>query len=131
MAPASLDPLRIEDGEPAVVERVGHERFRGQTRDGRDIFASWDPSLPWVFSVDGQVAPRIDVGATGIGFETAATPSTNADLAFQTPIEHRLIIAVQAVAWALLFAARRFLFSSERRESRAKLDVVRGDEVVR
>ena len=131
VAPANLDPLRIEDAEPAVIERIGHDVFRGQTRDGRDIFASWDPSLPWVFSVDGQVAPRIDAGNTGIGFETAATPSTEAEFVFMTPALHRIIIGVQAIFWVLLFVGRRFLFSSERRQSRAELTILRGDEVIR
>ena len=131
VAPANLDPLRIEDAEPAVIERIGHDVFRGQTRDGRDIFASWDPSLPWVFSVDGQVAPRIDAGNTGIGFETAATPSTEAEFVFMTPALHRIIIGVQAIFWVLLFVGRRFLFSSERRQSRAELAILRGDEVIR
>lgn len=131
VAPATLNPLRIEDAQPAVVQRVDHDTFQGQTRDGRDIFAAWDPSPNWTFTVDGQVAPRIDIGDSALAFETASTPSTAAELSFATPVSHQLIIIVQSVGWALLFMARRFLFASERRARRADIEVVRSDEVVR
>ncbi len=131
VAPATLDPLRIEDAQPAVVQRVDHDTFQGQTRDGRDIFAAWEPSSRWVFTVDGQVAPRIDIGDEGLAFETASTLSTSAELSFQTPVSHQIVIIAQGLAWALLFMARRFLFASERRAGRAGLTVVRSGEVVR
>lgn len=131
VAPATLDPLRIEDAEPAVTQRVGHDVFQGQTRDGRDIFASWEPSPNWVFTVDGQVAPRIDVGDAALAFETATTPSTVAELSFSTPVSHQIVIVLQSIGWAALFMARRFLFASERRAGRAELTIVRADEVVR
>ena len=131
VAPAALDPLRIEDAEPAVVQREGHDTFVGQTRDGRDIFASWQPLSGWVFTVDGQVAPRIDVGNSALAFETAATPSTDAQLTFETRLLHRITIVIQAIAWAALFMTRRFLFATERSSSRSKLNLIRGSEIVR
>ena len=129
--PANLAPLLMQNMEPAVVQRVGHDTFQGQTRVGRDVFASWEPLPQWIFTVDGTVAPRIEASEFSLAFETSSTPSANAVLSFETEISHRIIVIIQAVGWALLFMARRFLFASERRAVRDRLDVVKNSEVVR
>ena len=129
--PASLDPLRIEDGDPAVVQRTGHDAFTGQTRDGRDIFASWQPSSRWTLTVDGQVAPRIDVGDNALAFETALTPSTDARFSFATPLAHRVAVVVQAIVWLAFFAIGRILSGRERRSRRERVDADRPLQVVR
>ncbi len=127
VAPTAFDPLRIADAEPAVVQRTGFETFQGQTRDGRDIFTSWQPSSQWTFTVDGQVAPRIDAGPNAMAFETAATPSADAQLNYQTPVLHQIVIAIQSLGWAILFMLRRYFFASERRAARAQLKGLRSD----
>lgn len=129
--PLNLGPLLMENMEPAVVQRVDHDTFRGQTRDGRDVFAAWQPFPQWIFTVDGQVAPRLTASENSLAFETASTPSLDAELSFETELSHRAIILIQAVGWSLLFIARRSLFSRERRTVRDGLEVVKSSEVVR
>ncbi len=114
IAPTLLEEGRIEDAEPVVVNRLDHETFAGQTRDERDVFASWQPSSNWTFTVDGRAAPRLDVVDFGMAFETAGTPSTDAQLSYSTPVAHRIVVVIQALGWLLAFMARRVLLSSER-----------------
>lgn len=126
--PAVLESGTIENAVPAVVNRVDHETFEGQTRDGRNVFASWQPSEQWTFTVDGQVVPRIDAGDSALGFETAGTPSTNAALTYTTLLRDRVVVIVQALAWIIAFMVRRVFLSAERRTVRGEVLVEQGSE---
>ena len=128
VAPAVLANGSVEDAVPAVVNRVGHDSFVGQTRDERDIHAAWQPSAQWVFTVDGQVAPRIDVGDFALGFETAGTPSTDARLSYSTLLRDRVVVIVQALAWVVAFMIRRVFLSRERRTVRGEVLVTQGTQ---
>lgn len=119
VAPASLDPLRIDDANPAVVERADHAVWEGQTREERDVFASWEPSPRWILTLDDRVVPRIDVGSVGMAFDTSSTSgATNARFVYETEDAHRLILGLQAAAWLVLVAWHRWIVGSERRQRR-------------
>lgn len=128
IAPATMQSGTIENAVPAVVNRVDHETFEGQTRDGRDVFVSWQPSAQWTFTVDGQVAPRIDAGEFAMGFETANTPSTAAQLTYTTLLRDRVVVIMQALAWIIAFMVRRVFLSSERRIVRGEVLTEQGSE---
>ena len=119
LAPDSLAELQFVDSAPAVVQREAHDLFVGQTRLERNVYASWEPSNSWSLEVDGRVAPRIDVGEVGIGFETAGLTETAAVLEFETNGSHRLILAAQSIGWILVVAVRRWLVGENRRGRRA------------
>ncbi len=120
LAPASLEALQFTNADPAVTTRSGHATFTGQTRVERNVYASWEPSPRWVLEVDGRVAARIDTGAVGMGFQTADAVNTEAQLTYQTADSHRIIVILQALAWVVLFAGRRWLVGERRRADRAE-----------
>jgi hypothetical protein len=119
VAPASLETMRIDDPAPAVVVREGPVEWSGQTRAERSLFASWEPSSRWTLSIDGRVMPRVDVGPVGMGFDTApAGGATTATFRYNTSDLHRIVLGVQAVAWIVLIAIRRWLIGQARRSAR-------------
>ena len=118
LAPASLDALQLNDADPAVSTRTGHASFSGQTRVERDVYASWQPSQRWTLEVDGRAAPRIETGEVGIGFQASQATSTEAELSYETSDSHRIVILLQAAAWLLLFAGRRWFVGEQRRVTR-------------
>lgn len=119
VAPAALETLRIDDPAPAVVSRSGPAEWTGQTRVERSLFASWEPSPRWRLLIDGRAVPRVDVGAVGMGFDTSpAGDSTAAVFAYETTDLHRIIVSVQAAAWLLLIAARRWIVGQSSRDAR-------------
>lgn len=128
VAPAALDPLRITDAAPAVVDRDGHVDWSGQTRAERSLYASWEPSPRWTLEIDGTVMPRVDVGSVGMGFDTAAAGGeTMARFSYQTNDMHRLILGLQAAAWIALIGVRRWSVGQSRRAARR--DAARSEHV--
>ena len=123
VAPAELDPLRITDALPAVVDRTEMFRFDGRTRAEREIFASWEASPRWTLVADGDVVPRIDVGPVGMGFATAELGEVEAVLQYETADSHRIVAFAQAAGWIALLILRRFLVGVARRSSRRELAV--------
>jgi len=122
VAPTALSALRLSDAQPAVVERTGVADFEGQTRAERDVFASWEPSSRWTLRLGESVAPRVDVGTVGMGFETSsASDTTNAVFTYDTAESHTIIVVVQAVGWLMLFVIRRWLVGAERRDDRRQV----------
>jgi hypothetical protein len=116
IAPSSLDPLRIDDANPVVVERLEHVVWEGQTREERDMFASWEPSPRWTLTLDDRVVPRIDIGTGGMAFDTSSiSGATNARFSYETEVSYRLILVLQAAAWLVLFAGHRWVVGGERR----------------
>jgi len=113
-----LETFRITDALPAIVDRVEHVQFEGQTRAERNVFASWEPSPRWVLEANGNAVPRLDVGDVGIGFETAAIGSVDAVLRFETPDSHRIVAIAQGIGWIALVGLRRWLIGRERRDDR-------------
>ena len=115
------DVLRITDPLPAIVDRVQHLEFSGQTRAERDLFASWEPTSRWTLLADGNAVQRIDVGDVGIGFESSSLGAVDAVLSYETSDEHRLISIAQAIGWIALFGLRRWLIGRARRDDRREL----------
>lgn len=119
VAPADLDSLRITDPAPAVVTRDDHAEWSGQTRAERSLYASWEPSPRWRLQIAGQVMPRVDLGPVGMGFDTSpAVGETSAVFSYETADSHRLILGVQAAAWVVLLAARRWIVGQANRNAR-------------
>jgi len=120
VAPAVLDNLRLDDPAPVLIERVGSDEWSGQIRTTRNVYAAWEPSDRWTLRVGDTVMPRIDVGTVGMGFDTAdVTEIGDARLSYATSESHRLILGVQAAAWAALVFLRRWIVGRERREVRS------------
>ena len=118
VVPLQMETARITDALPAIVDRVEHLRFEGQTRAERNVFASWEPSPRWVLEANGSAVPRIALGEVGIGFDTATIGATDAILRYETADSHRIIIVVQVLAWIALVGLRRWLIGRERRDDR-------------
>lgn len=118
VAPNDLDSRRMIDAQPALVDRVDHVEFEGQTRAERDVFASWQPTPRWVLTSDGNAVPRVDVGEVGIGFASSGSGALDATLRFETPDSHRIIVLLQVAAWVVLFSGRRWLIGRARRQER-------------
>jgi GT2 family glycosyltransferase len=118
VAPGALGALRIDDADPAVVTRTSHDVFDGQTRVERDVYAAWEPSPRWTLTVAGQVVPRVDIGAVGIGFDTSELSDTDAQLRYETSDLHRIVVLLQAAAWVAMIAIRRWWIGAPRRAER-------------
>ncbi len=124
VAPTALDPLRITDAQPAVVERTGAVTFEGQTRAERDVYASWEPSPRWTLRSGESVVARIDVGSVGMGFASSdVADTTDAVFSYQTADSHTIIVYLQAAGWIVLFAVRRWAIGVARRDRRRDLAV--------
>ncbi len=121
VAPPDLDNRQFVNADPAVVNRQNYEIFDGQTRRERHVYSAWEPSPRWTLTVDGRVAPRLDIGDVGMGFETADAADTAAVFAYETSDSHRLIIAAQSLGWLLVLAIRRWLVGEQRRTTRAEI----------
>ena len=119
VAPGDLDRLQLVNADPAVVIRSAYDQFDGQTRLERNVYSAWEPSPRWVLTVDGAVAPRLDTDLPGMSFETSNANSTEASLIYTTSDRHRIVVVMQALAWFLLFAGRRWLVGEPRRRRRA------------
>ena len=118
VVPSQLEASRITDALPAIVDRVAHLEFEGQTRAERNLFASWEPSPRWVLEADGSAVPRIDIGDVGIGFDSASLGAVDAVLRYETSDAHRIVAIAQVVAWIALVGLRRWLIGRERRDDR-------------
>lgn len=118
VVPSELEASRITDALPAIVDRVAHLEFEGQTRAERNLFASWEPSPRWVLEADGSAVPRIDIGDVGIGFDSASLGAVDAVLRYETSDAHRIVAIAQVVAWIALVGLRRWLIGRERRDDR-------------
>ncbi len=118
VVPSELETSRITDALPAIVDRVEHLQFEGQTRAERNVFASWEPSPRWVLEANGSAVPRIDVGEVGVGFDSATIGAVDAVLRYETPDSHRIIAIAQIASWVVLLGVRRWLIGRERRDDR-------------
>ena len=119
--PNEMEQLRITDPLPAIVNRVEHLEFSGQTRAERDLYASWEPSPRWSLVSDGNAIPRVDLGDVGIGFQTSSLGSVDAVLSYETSDEHRIISIAQVAGWVALLGLRRWLIGRARRDDRREL----------
>jgi hypothetical protein len=104
----------LHDAKPALKDGDGYAAYAGDVANGDDVYLATAASPHWSLSVGGHNVPRST--AFGFGNLFAVDGTGRATARFNTPIQRRLLLAVQVALWV---AAVIVLIRLRRRERAA------------